>query len=67
MQVVIVVDFVARALAVSLHQAKAALLFARHVRAPVVVCDDFHVDVIKGGAIIDHEAPDKRRFVAVPK
>jgi hypothetical protein len=23
--------------------------------------------VIKGGAIIDHETPDKRRFVAVPK
>jgi hypothetical protein len=22
---------------------------------------------INGGAIIDHEAPDKRRFVAVPK
>jgi hypothetical protein len=22
---------------------------------------------IKGGAIIDHEAPDKRRFAAVPK
>ena len=22
---------------------------------------------IKGGAIIDHETPDKRRFVAVPK
>jgi hypothetical protein len=23
--------------------------------------------LINGGAIIDHEAPDKRRFVAVPK
>jgi hypothetical protein len=22
---------------------------------------------IKGGAIIDHETPDKRRFAAVPK
>ena len=27
----------------------------------------FAQPVIDGGAIIDHEPPDKRRFVAVPK